>query len=174
MSAFSLLPDEPAKPETCRKKALYGQKPPLKPREVWAIRTRLQIQGKRRELALFNLAIDSKLRACDLVTLKVRDVCHANQIAPRAKVKQKKTNRSVHFEITEQTRESIADWIDQAELGSDDYLFPSRVRGHAHISTRQYARVVDDWTRSIGLNPALYGTHSLRRTKVSLIYCVFH
>lgn len=83
---------------------------------------------------------------------------------------QQKTQRSVQFEITEHTRLSVSAWIDTAPLGSDDYLFPSRLRGTPHISTRQYARIAHEWVSEIGLDSTLYGTHSIRRTKVSLIY----
>lgn len=170
MSAFYLLPDEPAKPETCRKKALYGQKPPLKPREVWAIRTRLQIQGKRRDLAMFNLAIDSKLRSCDLVALRVSDVLTDKTVKDRTVIVQQKTGRPVQFELTEQTREAVHAWLEQRALDAGSYVFPSRVHGHTHLSTRQYTRIVSHWVASIGLDPHKYGTHSLRRTKVALIY----
>jgi integrase len=106
---------------------LLGQKPPLKLKEVWEIRIRLQLSNNLRELALFNLAIDSKLRGCDLVKLKVRDVAHGDQVLKRAMVMQQKTHQPVQFEITEQTRNSVSDWIKQAKLKSDDYLFPSRI-----------------------------------------------
>jgi integrase len=149
---------------------LVGQKPPLKQREIWSIRVRLQLRKNVRELALFNLAIDSKLRSCDLVGLRVRDVCQGGRVAARTMVMQRKTQRPVQFEITDQTRESVSSWISQARLGSDDYLFPSRLHGSPHLSTRQYARVVGGWVESIGLNPAAYGTHTMRRTKAALIY----
>ena len=149
---------------------LTGQKPPLKLKEIWAIRIRLQISQQIRDLALFNLAIDSKLRSCDLVKIRVRDVTHGANVSRRAMVMQQKTGQPVQFEITEQTRDSIGNWINYAELISDDYLFKSRNRGSTHISTRQYARLVDNWVRDIGLVPGEYGTHSLRRTKASLIY----
>jgi integrase len=149
---------------------LTGQKPPLKLKEIWAIRIRLQISKQVRDLALFNLAIDSKLRSCDLVKIRVRDVTHGATVSRRAMVMQQKTGLPVQFEITEQTRESISSWINHAELMSDDYLFRSRNRISSHISTRQYARLVDNWVRNIGLDPAEYGTHSMRRTKASLIY----
>lgn len=149
---------------------LLGQKPPLKLKEVWEIRVRLQLSNNQRELALFNLAIDSKLRGCDLVKLKVRDVAHGDQVLKRAMVMQQKTHQPVQFEITEQTRSAVSEWIKQAKLKSDDYLFPSRIHGSPHITTRQYARIVEKWVASIGLNPADYGTHSFRRTKASLIY----
>ena len=149
---------------------LTGQKPPLKLKEIWAIRIRLQISKRVRDLALFNLAIDSKLRSCDLVKIRVRDVTHGATVSRRAMVMLQKTGLPVQFEITEQTRESITNWINHAELMSDGYLFSSRNRSSSHISTRQYARLVDNWVRAIGLDPAEYGTHSMRRTKASLIY----
>ena len=149
---------------------LAGQKPPLKLKEIWAIRIRLQISKQIRDLALFNLAIDSKLRSCDLVKIRVRDITHGATVSRRAMVMQQKTGQPVQFEITEQTRESISNWIYHAELQADDYLFKSRNRVSSHLSTRQYARRVNAWVRDIGLDPAEYGTHSMRRTKASLIY----
>jgi integrase len=149
---------------------LVGQKPPLKQREIWAIRIRLQLKKETRELAMFNLAIDSKLRSCDLVKLTVRDVNHGNGIAPRAMVLQLKTQQPVQFEITEQTRDALKNWISHKQLRPEDYLFPSRITSSNHISTRQYARIVHKWVGMIGLDTLLYGTHSLRRTKATLIY----
>ena len=149
---------------------LVGQKAPFTMQEIWSIRMRLQTIGNRRDLALFNLAIDSKLRGCDLVRLRVSDVASAGEILSRATVRQRKTKRPVRFEITGRTRKSIEDWIDKAQLTESDYLFPSRVRRSPHLSTRQYARIVNDWVRAIGLDPSAYGTHSLRRTKATLIY----
>ena len=149
---------------------LTGQKPALKMKEVWSIRARLELKRRVRDLALFNLAIDSKLRGCDLVRLKVNDVAAGSEIRTRAVIVQKKTGRPVQFEITEQTRNAVVAWIRQRGLGSGDFLFPSRLASSPHVSTRQYARIVQGWVRSIGLNPATYGTHSLRRTKAALIY----
>lgn len=149
---------------------LVGQKAPLKLREIWAIRVRLQLAQRRRELALFNLALDSKLRARDLVGLTVRDVSHGSVIATRAIVMQQKTQRPVQFEITESTRDALSAWIAHAGLKPEDHLFPSRVRRTAHISTRQYARIVGSWVQAIGLDRASYGTHTMRRTKPTLIY----
>ncbi|MGH8111564.1 MAG: tyrosine-type recombinase/integrase [Rhodanobacteraceae bacterium] len=149
---------------------LVGQKAPLKLRDIWAIRIRLQLRHRTRDLALFNLAIDSKLRACDLVKLRVLDIAHGDQVASRAMVMQQKTKRPVQFEITKLTRESVHDWIAAAELRPDAFLFPSRVRSSPHLSTREYARIVHRWVADIGLNSAVYGTHSMRRTKASLIY----
>ena len=149
---------------------LVGQKAPLKLKDIWAIRVRLQIANRTRELALFNLAIDSKLRSCDLVKLRVRDVCHGSVVAARAIVMQQKTQRPVQFEITEQTRESLLTWIRAAGRRSDDYLFPSRIHRSPHLSTRQYARIVRGWVREIGLDSSAYETHTMRRTKASLIY----
>lgn len=149
---------------------LVGQKAPLRLKDIWAIRIRLQLGGRIRELALFNLAIDSKLRSCDLVNLRVRDLVLGVRIAARAIVMQQKTQRPVQFEITEQTRESLGAWIRQRGLRGDDFLFPSRLRRSPHISTRQYARIVRHWVGEIGLDPAAYGTHTLRRTRAALIY----
>src|SRR5262252_8173719 len=149
---------------------LIGQKRPLKPKEVWAIRVRPQLEQRRRDLALFNLAIDSKLRGCDLVRLRVSDVCVGSRVQDRTTVIQQKTGRPVQFEITEQTRAAIRDWLATTALGNDQYLFPSRFRDKPHISTRQYARIVDRWVECAGLDRSAYGTHSMRRTKVAQIY----
>jgi integrase len=149
---------------------LIGQKRPLKPKDVWAIRVRLQLEDRKRDLALFNLAIDSKLRGCDLVSLKIEDVCAAGRARERATVIQKKTGRPVQFEITEQTRSSIRDWLSEVDPRIGRYLFPSRVRAQPHLSTRQYARIVHGWVGSAGLDSSAYGTHSMRRTKAAQIY----
>jgi integrase len=149
---------------------LVGQKAPLKLKDIWAIRVRLQIGKCTRELALLNLAIDSKLRSCDLVKLRVLDICHGSLLAKRAIVIQQKTHRPVQFEITEQTRESVVTWIRDVRLRTDDFLFPSRIHSSPHLSTRQYARIVRGWAREIGLDSSDYGTHTMRRTKASLIY----
>jgi integrase len=121
-------------------------------------------------LALFNLAIDSKLRACDLTKLRVRDIAHGEHVSSRAIVMQQKTQHPVQFEITEQTRTVLEAWMHQAHLRSEDFLFPTRLHGSDHLSTRQYARIVKAWVTTIGLDPTMYGTHTLRRTKASLIY----
>ncbi len=149
---------------------LVGQKVPLKLKEIWAIRIHLKIGAKHRDLALFNLAIDSKLRACDLLKLKVSDVSQGNHVTSRAMVIQQKTGQPVQFEITGQTRQTVSEWIRHANLCSSEHLFPSRIHRSAHLSTRQYTRIVESWVTSIGLSPTTYGTHSLRRTKASLIY----
>ena len=161
---------EPTNPVPWNKGRLTGQKPPLKRKEVWSIRVRLQLAERTRDLALFNLAIDSKLRSCDLVRIRVCDVAHGSRVASRTTIVQKKTGRPVQFEITEQTRDSITAWIECARLRPDQFLFPSRMRRSPHLSTRQYARIVKSWTASIGLDPNEYGTHSMRRTKATLIY----
>ena len=149
---------------------LVGQKLPLKLQEIWAIRIRLQLVNRRRDLALFNLAIDSKLRACDLLCLRVSDVMVGDRIGPRAMIMQRKTQRRVQFEITTRTREAVTDWIQTAELSASSYLFPSQLHNSLHLSTRQYSRMVESWVAGIGLDSTAYGTHSLRRTKASLIY----
>jgi integrase len=149
---------------------LVGQKAPLKPKEVWAIRIRLQMEHQTRDLALFDMGIDSKLRGCDLVKLRVRDISHGDRVANRAIVLQQKTQRPVQFEITAPTREAVEAWIKHAGLKSDDFLFPSRTHRSPHLGTRQYARMLDRWVATIGVDRAAYGTHSMRRTKAALIY----
>ncbi|QRE76785.1 MULTISPECIES: tyrosine-type recombinase/integrase [Methylobacterium] len=149
---------------------IVGPKPPLKPKHIWALRTRLQLANRTRDLALFNLAVDSKLRGCDLVRLRVSDVHLGDAVRLRATVCQQKTGRPVPFEITEPTREALADWLASRSLRAGDWLFPSRSRRGQHLTTRHYGRLVDHWVALIGLDPAAYGTHSLRRTKVALVY----
>lgn len=149
---------------------LVGQKPPFKPKDIWAIRIYLQNAHAVRDLAMFNLAIDSKLRGCDLVSLRVRDISHGSQILSRTMVTQSKTQRPVQFELTEPTRTSVAAWLEMSKLRGDQFLFPSRVASSPHISTRQYARIVHHWADAAGLDSAIYGTHSMRRTKATLIY----
>ena len=149
---------------------LMGQKPPLALQEIWAIRSRLQHERRIRDLALFNLAIDSKLRASDLLKIRVSDVSSGGQVNSRATISQQKTGRPVRFEITPRTRKSIEEWIEAAGLTSVRPLFPSRLHESPHLSLRQYSRIVESWVSAAGLDPASYGTHSLRRTKATLIY----
>ena len=156
--------------EPWNKGKLVGQKVPFKLKEIWALRVRLQMGGRVRELALFNLGIDSKLRGYDLVALKVRDVCHGDQVATRAIIMQQKTRRPVQFEITQATKDVLQVWIKQARLKSEDFLFPSRLHESPHLGTRQYARILGYWVEELGLDRAEYGTHSVRRTKATLIY----
>lgn len=155
---------------TWNKGRLIGQKSPLKPQQVWAIRVRLQIADHKRDLALFNLAIDCKLRGCDLVSLRVADIMNGDEIRCRAKVIQSKTGSPVQFEITKQTRDALQDWIKFKNLDVYDWLFPSRKTREKHVTTRQYGRIVKKWVQSIGLPKSTYATHSLRRTKATLIY----
>jgi integrase len=156
--------------EPWNKGKLVGQKAPLKLRDIWAIRVRLEMTDRKRELPLFKLAIDSKLRGCDLVQLRVRDVAHGDRITARAIVMQQKTQRPLQLEITEPTRKAVFTWIRAATLKAEDYLFPSRLRLSPHLSTRQYARIVEAWVTEIGLDAAAYGTRNMRRTEASLIY----
>ena len=149
---------------------IVGAKLPLRPMHVWAIRVRLQIARRLRDLALFDIALDSKLRGCDVVSLRLVDVLAAGAVRSRAIVIQQKTGRPVQFEITEQTRRSLATWIRIKRLDADGWLFPSRMVQGAHLSTRQYIRLVKAWVALAGLEPAAYGTHSLRRTKVAMLY----
>jgi integrase len=148
---------------------LIGPRPPLKQRHVWAIRTRLQIERQVRDLALLNVAVDSKLRGCDLVAIRVDDVAPNGYAIERASVRQRKTGRPVRFELTEQTRQAIDDYLAASGKKSGEYLFNGR-RGGQSMSTRQYARLLAEWLVAIGLDPHAYGTHSLRRTKATLIY----
>ena len=156
--------------EPWNKGKIVGQKAPFKLKDIWALRVRMQMENRVRELALFNLGIDSKLRGCDLVSLRVRDICHGNQVAARAIVMQHKTQRPVQFEITASARDAVQQWIKVAGLKSDDFLFPSRIHDSPHLGTRQYSRILDGWVKELGLDPAAYGTHSIRRTKATLIY----
>jgi site-specific recombinase XerC len=149
---------------------IVGQKRPLLPKHVWAIRVRLEIAENHRDLALFNTAIDSKLRGCDLVCLKVADVYASGLIKERTSVLQSKTQKPVRFELTEGTRNSIESWLSDPMMIGQEFLWPGRFHEPLHISTRQYARLVRDWVQSIGLEPSAYGTHSMRRTKVAQIY----
>ncbi len=156
--------------EAWNKGKLVGQKAPLKPKDIWAIPIHLQITHELRGLAMFNLAIDSKLRGCDLVSLRVRDVTHGGQMLARAMVVQRKTQRPVQFELTEPTRTTVAAWIAKSGLKPENFLFPSRLHPPPHVSTRQYARIVEHWVVTADLDPAAYGTHSMRRMKATLIY----
>lgn len=133
-------------------------------------RVRLELASAVRDLALFNMAIDSKLRGCDLVCLKVADIYATGSVKERASVLQSKTKTPVRFEITEGTRKSVATWIETPLMSGHDYLWPGRFHDRPHISTRQYARMFKGWVQSIGLEPSAYGTHSMRRTKVAQIY----
>jgi integrase len=149
---------------------LTGAKPPLRPKQVWSIRTKLQIEGRARDLAMFNMAIDSKLRGCDVVAIRVEDVAAGGYTADRATVRQKKTGRPVRFELSEQTRQAVDDYLKATGKRSGEFLFTGRRGPNRSMTTRQYARLVSEWIGSVGLDPRLFGTHSLRRTKTTLIY----
>jgi len=149
---------------------LVGAKPPLKPRHIWAIRTRLDLARRVRDLAMFNCAIDSKLRGSDLVKLTVSDISTSGGIKTRSAIVQRKTGRQVPFEISEPTRDALTAWLKVRGQRDDAWLFPSRVRLGEHLQARQYSRLVDAWVQLIGLDPACYGTHSLRHSKVALVY----
>lgn len=143
---------------------IVGPKAPLKQKHVWAIRQQLKTARRVRDLAMFNCAINAKLRGCDLVKLRVSDVAPGGTLRQRSTVIQQKTGRPVPFEITDPTRVSLADWLVVRGWRADDWLFPSRSHEGKHIGTRQYARLVDQWLAMIDLAPQAYGTHSLRRT----------
>lgn len=162
----AIRPERPAR----NKGRIIGQKRPLLPKHGWSIRVRLEMAENKRDLALFNIAVDSKLRGCDLVCLKARDVFAAGRVKERASVTQSKAGKPVHLEITETTRQSLERWIADPSMLGLEYLWPSRLHHSPHLSTRQYARVLREWVTSIGLEPSAYGTHSMRRTKVAQIY----
>lgn len=149
---------------------LIGPKRALKPQQVWAIRFHLEHEGRTRDRALFDIAIDSKLRGCDVVRLRIADVVAGGLVRHRSIVVQQKTGRPVAFEIAEAARSSLLAWLHCRNGCTDEFLFPSRLSRCDHIGTRQYARLVDEWVGAIGLDSSEYGTHSLRRTKASLIY----
>ena len=149
---------------------LTGAKPPLRPGHVWAIRARLHLGRRTRDLAMFNLAIDRKLRGCDLVALRVDDVAPNGYAIDRASVRQRKTGRPVRFELTESTRQALDDYLRMTGRSPGQYLFPGRGSPDWHLTTRQYARLVARWISGIGLDPLKYATHSMRRTKATLIY----
>ena len=170
-----MQPDPNYSPSPTRRRAwnkgkLMGAKPPLRPKHVWSIRTKLQLEGRTRDLAMFNLAIDSKLRGCDLVALKVEDIAPSGYALERATVRQKKTGHPVRFELTEQTRQALDEYMSAVGRKTGQLLFPSRRKRDRNITTRQYARLVSDWIANVGLDASQFGTHSLRRTKASLIY----
>jgi len=151
------------------KDKLIGPRPPLRQQHIWAIRTTLQIERQVRDLALFNLAVDSKLRGCDLAAVRVDDVAPHGHAVQRATVLQRKTGRPVRFELTEHTRHAIDEYLALSGRKPGEYLFSGRRPGQS-MTTRQYARLLSDWLVAIGLDPHAYGTHSLRRTKATLIY----
>ena len=164
------LPAITQKRRAWNKGRIIGQKRPLLPKQVWAIRARLELAGNLRDLALFNVAIDSKLRGCDLVKLSVTDLVKDDRIRERVSVIQSKTKRPVQFELTENTRETVLAWVSSPEMIARVFMFPSRFHDRSHISTRQYGRLVRNWVTEIGMEPSGYGTHSLRRTKAAEIY----
>lgn len=149
---------------------IVGAKRALKPQQVWAIRFWLDCERRLRDRALFDFAVDSKLRGCDVVKVRIGDLVSGGRIRTRATVVQQKTGRPVQFEILEPARTTILAWLEHRGGTLDDYAFSSRTNHAAHISTRQYARLVDEWVTGIGLRCEDYGTHSLRRTKASIIY----
>jgi integrase len=160
----------PQRREPWNKGRLIGQKRSLKPKDVWTIRVRLQLEGRKRDLAMFNLAVDSKLRGCNLIRLKIDDVSAGGRVRDRATVIQKKTGRLVQFEITKQTQSALGDWLSSLGTARGQYLFPSRFREQPHLSTRQYARIVHRWVERAALDSSTYGTHPMRRTKPAQIY----
>ena len=147
-----------------------GPKRPLRPRDIWAIRFYLDEHKRLRDRALFDLAIDSKLRGCDLVKIRIGDLVSGGTLRNRATVIQQKTGKPVQFEIMAEARKSLCAWLDRRGGSIRDFVFPSRIDYLGHLSTRQYARLVDEWVSTVGLDQREFGTHSMLRTKASLIY----
>jgi integrase len=160
--------DQPRAP--WNKGRLVGQKRPLRPKEVWAIRVRLQMKDNKRDLAMFNLAIDSKPRGCDLASLRIDNIASGGHVRDRATIVQHKTGRPVQFKITEQTQSSLQDRLNVRPADRGPYVFPSRVRDQPHVTARQYGRIVHRWIEGAGMDSSAYGTHSMRRTKAAQIY----
>ena len=154
------------KQRVCRmpwnKGKLVGAKPPLRPSHVWSIRTKLQIEDRKRDLALFNLAIDSKLRGCDVVAVRVDDVAPNGYAMDRATIRQKKTGRPVRFELTDQTRLAIDEYLRLTGRTPGQFLFAGRGDGSRGLTTRQYARLVQEWVASIGLDPSKFAISASR------------
>ena len=161
--------EKPTRRAPRNKGKLVGAKPPLRPSHVWSIRTKLQIEGKKRDLALFNLAIYSKLRGCDVVAVRVDDVAPSGHSTDRGTIRQKKAGRPVRLEVTDKARQAIDEYLRLTGRKPGQFLFAGR-GDRGGLTTRQYARLVQEWVASIGLAPAKFGTHSLRRTKAVLIY----
>jgi integrase len=115
---------------------LIGAKPPLRPNQVWSIRTRLLIERRTRDFALFNLAIDSKFRGCDVVALRVEDVAPNGYAVDSATIRRKKTGRPVKFELTDQTRQAVDDFLKEASRRPDEYLFAGRRGRNWAMTTR--------------------------------------
>jgi site-specific recombinase XerC len=156
--------------EPWNKGKLIGQRPPLRPKHVWSIRIRLQMDGRTRDLAMFNLAIEVSYEAAMSSHFGSRTLHRAGMRSNRATVRQKKTGRPVRFELTEQTRQAVDDYIKTAGKKPGEFLFSGRGDHNRCMTTRQYARLVSSWLATIGLDPHFFGTHSLRRTKATLIY----
>jgi integrase len=111
---------------------------------------------------MFNLSIDSKLRGCDVVALKVEGIAPNGYSVDRAAIRQKKTGQPVRFEVTEQTRQAVDDYLRAAGKRPDQFLCTGCRDSQRNMTTRQYARLVSEWVASIGLDPHIFGTHSLR------------
>jgi integrase len=144
-----------------------GAKRALKPKQIWEIRFYLNQRRRLRDRALFDLAIDSKLRGCDLVQMRIGDLVSSGQVRTRAIVMQQKTGRPVQFELLPDARASLLAWLERRGGTVDDYVFPSRVDRDGHLSTRQYARLVDEWVTGVGLMRSEYGTRAEQRGTMS-------
>src|SRR6201998_2917909 len=143
----------PPRRQPWNKGKLIGANPPLRASHVWSIRSKLQLEGRTRDLAMFNLAIDSKLRGCDVVALRVEDIAPNGNTVDRATTRQRKTGQPVRFELTEQTRQAVDDYLSTSGKKAGEFLFGGRCGSRRSITTRQYARLVSEWAASIGLDP---------------------
>src|SRR5262252_1353968 len=144
----SISSNSPPRPQPWNKGKLIGAKPPLRASHVWSIRTKLQLEKRTRDLALFNLAIDSKLRGCDVVAIRVDDVFPHGYTVDRATIRQRKTARPVPFELTEQTRQSLDEYLRLTTRKAGEFLFAGRGKSRRGLTTRQYARLVGTWISS--------------------------
>ena len=160
----------PSSRQSPRKGKRVGPKRPFTSGHVWETRQYLKLKGRTRDLALFNLGIDSKLRACDLLDIQVSDVNSGSSVFQQATIVQKKTEVPVTFEITDATRASVQMWIEEAELSPNDFLWRSRNGESRHLSMSQYSRIIKHFAEVVGADPSAFATHSIRRTKVTLIY----
>jgi hypothetical protein len=152
------------------RESLSARRRPLKVKDIWAIRVRLQIQGRTRDLALFDLGIDSKLRGCDLVKLRVRVVCHGDRGGSRAICFSRRRNGQCSSRSRPRRETPWRHGSGPRHCGRTTICFRARLHGSPHLGARQYGRIVYGWVKELGLDPAGYGTHSIRRTKPTLIY----
>lgn len=149
-----------------------GQKTPLTRAEVWEIRKNLEVAEEWRELCLFSVAIDTMLRASDLLALKVGDVLDENGEPKRQiNTRQQKTEKGVLVELSKYSGDALMEWLKQSPKTRFDYVFTGlKGRSNRPIGRVQYSKLIKRWMKAVRLNPDHYSTHSLRRTLPALIY----